>query len=258
MATSAGVFVADTANNRLLAFALPQSSSTASAVIGQLTFTDIKANQGAGDASASTLQTPEDLAAATTELVVADTGNNRVLVFGLNETGANSSATRVIGQVDFPYTGVNMVDAKGFSFASNSPAGAVLDSSVTPARLYVPDTFNNRILGYSDFAHLKNGQAADIVIGQPDFNRAVINYASGDSTTPNSSGLYQPTSLAVDSAGNVYVTDAGNGRVLRFPAPFASGRPALEAADLVIGQSSFPPASPMRLPLRWARPSVLP
>jgi len=43
----------------------------------------------------------------------------------------------------------------------------------------------------------------------------------------------------VDSSGNLYVADTGNARVLRFPAPFASGVTALEAADLVLGQESF-------------------
>jgi uncharacterized protein (TIGR03437 family) len=55
---------------------------------------------------------------------------------------------------------------------------------------------------------------------------------------PTQSSLCYPTGLAVDPAtGNLFVADSGNGRVLRFPAPFAqtSGQPA----NLVLGQAGF-------------------
>jgi uncharacterized protein (TIGR03437 family) len=245
---TSGPIVADTGNNRLMLYPpqtnwpaqATQFSPTASSQIGQTSFTLNLANQGNGDASASTFSTPEDLVASATELYVVDSANNRVLVFPWDPTaGVGPAATRVIGQLDFPYTGQNLVDGKGFSLASQFPAGAVLDTSVAPPRLYVPDTFNNRILGYKDFTDLQDGQPADLVIGQPDFNRNMINYPSGKATTPTASSLYLPTSLAVDSAGNLYVTDTGNSRVVRFPAPYASGMTALEPADLVLGQQGF-------------------
>ena len=242
-----GPIVADTNNNRLMAYQSPsqwtvaanQTSPNANAVVGQTSFTANKANQGNGDASASSLSSPTDLATAMQELYVVDSANNRVLVFNLSLTGVSALATRVIGQLDFPYTGANLVDGKGFSFASGFPADGVLDNSSYPAHLYVADTFNNRILGFKNFTSLQDGQPADIVIGQPDFNRSLANYPSGDVTTPTQSSLNLPTSLAVDSAGNLYVTDAGNSRILRFPAPFSSGMTAGEPADLVLGQSGF-------------------
>ncbi len=242
-----GPIVADTGNNRLMVYS-PQSqwasqttqiSPTANAVVGQTTFTAYQANQGNGDASAGTLNAPVDLAATSQELYVVDSGNNRVLVFQLSPTGVSGTATRVIGQLDFPFYGTDLVDGKGFSFPAGYPAGAILDNSATPAHLYIPDTLNNRVLGFKDFRDLQNGQSADLVIGQPDFNRIVTNYPSGNATTPTSSGLNLPTSLAVDGAGNLYVTDTGNSRVVRFPAPYSSGVTSLEAADLVLGQTSF-------------------
>ncbi len=129
--------------------------------------------------------------------------------------------------------------AKASILAQALPAGAVLDTSVTPAHLYVADTLNNRILGYKNFTNLQNGQPADLVIGQPDFNRIIVNYPSNNTATPTVSSLFQPTGLAIDNAGNLYVADTGNNRVLRFPAPYKSGVTALESADLVLGQASF-------------------
>ena len=242
---TAGPIVADAANNRIMVYSSQfstqgnQVSPPATAVIGQTSFTQNQANQGNADASASSFNTPVDMAATSQELYVVDSGNNRVLVFGLSPTGVSGAATRVIGQLDFPYYGNNLVDGKGFSFPSQFPAGAVLDTTSTPWHLYVPDTINNRILGFKDFANLQNGQPADLVIGQPDFNRVVVNYPSGSAATPTASSLNLPTALALDSAGNLYVADTGNSRVLRFPAPYASGQTSLEPADLVLGQTSF-------------------
>ena len=45
--------------------------------------------------------------------------------------------------------------------------------------------------------------------------------------------------LAVDDSGNLWVADSGNGRVLRFPAPFSVAAGTTQTADMVLGQSSF-------------------
>jgi uncharacterized protein (TIGR03437 family) len=63
---------------------------------------------------------------------------------------------------------------------------------------------------------------------------------------PTASSLCYPTGLAVDpgtgpsgaaTQGDLYVSDSYNGRVLRFPAPFA--QTSGQQADLVLGQSGF-------------------
>ncbi len=243
------IVVADNSNNRLLVYppvaswpaVATQFSPSANAVVGQTTFSGSLANQGA-PASAGTLNGPVDFAASGNELFVTDSLNNRVLVFGFSPAGVSPTASRVIGQLDFPYNAANLVVGEEFYIAglqSSVSGSAVLDLSATPPHLYVADTFNNRVLGFNDFTHAINGQKADIVLGQPDLMHTTINYPSNLGTTPNAQGLYGPSSLAVDSAGDLYVADTFNSRVVRFPTPFAPGTTAPETADLVIGQESF-------------------
>lgn len=250
VATGSNVVVLDSAANRILVYQaidswpneLTQFSPTAVAVVGQATFTDFQANEKA-EATAGSVAEPADAALAGGELFVADAANNRVLVYSSNAGGLAATASRVIGQLDFPDTAPNLVEGKEFNLAGSLTSGisgsAILDLTATPAHLYVADSGNNRILGFNDFRHAIQGQKADIVIGQPDFSRTTTNYPTGDPAQPNAQGLSGPTSLALDSAGNLYVSDTFNSRILRFPAPFASGTKTLETADLVIGQASF-------------------
>jgi uncharacterized protein (TIGR03437 family) len=268
VAAGANIVVVDSSNNRVLVYpavsAWPaqatQFSPSASSVIGQTSFSNSMANQG-GPVSATTLSSPVDVAASTTEVFVVDGLNHRVLVFPITNSSPASMPSRVIGQLDFPYNAPNLVIGQEFftaGGASSVSGSAILDLSATPPHLYVADTANNRVLGFKDFTSLANGQVADLVIGQPDLFHTTLNYPTNVGTTPNAQGLNSPTSVAVDSAGNLYVADAFNSRVLRFPAPFASGMTNLETADLVLGQSDFvsivtdPTARTMNVPVSIA------
>jgi uncharacterized protein (TIGR03437 family) len=84
---------------------------------------------------------------------------------------------------------------------------------------------------------IKNGATADLVIGQPDLYRGLINYPYNDATQVTDTGLFWPAGLAVDANGNLFVADTGNGRVLRFPRPFDQSGP--QRPNLVLGQSSL-------------------
>lgn len=122
----------------------------------------------------------------------------------------------------------NLVEGREFS----EPYGVAVDPS--SGAVYVADTGNNRVLGWASAANLRNGMPADIVLGQRDkYSTSPQGPSTGFST-----GLAFPVGLAVDASGNLYVADAGNNRVLRFPRPFDQ-RVDVRVPDLVIGQTSF-------------------
>ena len=124
----------------------------------------------------------------------------------------DTTADRVLGQFDFSHNAANLIDGYGLANAES----VAIDASASPNRLYVADTFNNRILGYKDVTTLANGGAADLVIGQPDFISGTLDY---NGVTAES--LSEPIGVAVDASGNLYVADNGNNRVLEYNTPFA-------------------------------------
>src|SRR5208337_263931 len=77
----------------------------------------------------------------------------------------DTTADRVLGQIDFTHNGANIVKAMGLF----SPSSVAIDTSVSPNRLYIADSTNNRVLGWADAAAFADGAAADLVIGQHDF-----------------------------------------------------------------------------------------
>src|SRR5271170_58916 len=137
-------------------------------------------------------------------------------------------ADRELGQPDFIHHNPNTVDPESLAH----PQRVAIDKSVVPNRIYVADTANNRVLGYRSTASLESGASADLVLGQPD----LFSSACGTSA----SSLCQPWGVAVDSAGNLFVADTYNSRVLGYSNPFASlaatGMNAGFSAGLVFGQ----------------------
>jgi uncharacterized protein (TIGR03437 family) len=251
------VYVADTAANRIVEYDVPANwpvysttvpSPPALAVYGQIGFNAGQANQAQAQPSAYTLSGPYAGAFVGTQMWIADTGNNRVLAFQPTSTGY-SNASIVVGQLDYIYNAPNLIVGVELFLSGNglSASGMVLDNSVSPPHLYISDPGNNRILGFNNALTVgatTPPAAADMVIGQPNFKTSEINYPSGNALSPSATGLYEPIGVAVDNKGNLYVADAGNGRVVRFPAPFSqAGCPsacaAQPTANLVLGQNNF-------------------
>jgi hypothetical protein len=220
------LFVADTGNHRVLAYNTPFTTDlVADHVYGQSgNFLSNTCNLG-GAPSAATLCTPAGVAVdAAGDLYVSDQGNHRVLRFTSPLT--DTTADAVVGQLDMTGSLANLVDARGLS----TPSRVAIDRSVTPNRIYVADTDNHRVLGWNNAAAFANGAPADKLLGQPSFTSTGCNTGGVGPGT-----LCFPRGLAVDSAGNLYVADANNHRVLVFDTPFTSDA----VADKVWGQPSF-------------------
>ncbi|HYP09699.1 MAG TPA: hypothetical protein VER03_25970 [Bryobacteraceae bacterium] len=250
--------VFDTATSRIMRYdpftEWPAESETlisppAKEVIGQTDFSGERPNRLLPEPNASTVSRPVGGYAAGNDLYVADTGNNRVMVF----PNFSSTATRVLGQLDFNHNSVNITEGRelwtfnGFTGAAGSGVtladggGIIVDNYSNPPRLYIADSYNNRILGYRDARRVRPNDPADIVIGQNDLSRTLVNAPFNNPDNRTDSGLFRPTGLAVDTNGDLFVADTGNGRVLRFPNPFEQTIPTGERrrANLVLGQRNF-------------------
>jgi len=251
------IAVADTQNHRILIyppfeqFTSDILTQKAQLVLGQVDFTTGKPNRGNADANSNTLQGPVDAAfgGPNNELFIADAGNNRILVMPMTPNSSTlgfNNATRVLGQQQFSEQAPNYIEGREFNFAPGSgasDAGIAMDLNSNPPHLYVADTYNNRILCFTDLRTVQTGGTATFVIGQPDLFHSVVNFNPNSPTssvnTPTATGLNHPTGLAVDPNGNLYVADSGNARVLRFPSPFTQPSKQSQSADLVLGQSNF-------------------
>jgi len=116
--------------------------------------------------------------------------------------------------------------------SGNLPGGLVLlpiasNATLGPHKVTITDSAGNT--GSATFTVTSPSTAVGIVIGQPD----ITSLTAGQPPSPTAIG--NPTAVAFDSKGDLWVADNSNNRVLEYAPPFSSG----EAASLVIGQTSL-------------------
>src|SRR5262249_443318 len=74
--------------------------------------------------------------------------------------------------------------------------GAVaIDKSVSPPRIYVADTHNNRVLRFDDAYAFASGAAASVVIGQQNFTTRTSLASNRDRKSPRLHSSPTPLSL---------------------------------------------------------------
>lgn len=216
------LWVADDLNNRVLRFDGASSKASgvnADAVLGQ---SDFISNGNA--ITQSGMDNPAGVVTdAAGNLYVAETSNNRILIFyNAAAKGNGANADRVLGQANF-VTNTSAVSSTKFS----GPWGVAVDKS---GRLWVGDNGNNRILRFDNAATLGNGAAASAVLGQANFVTSVAQPVSATS-------LSSPYYVAAGADGTVWVGDYSYERVLGYKN--AAGKANGGSADVVLGQANF-------------------
>jgi uncharacterized protein (TIGR03437 family) len=200
----------------------PVCVGTASVVLGQPDFVTTTVNT---NATQNSLRNPQGVASDGVHLVVADTDDNRVLIWNQIPTTNNQNADVVIGQPNFLSNSLpgNTPNAKSM----RGPEGVWIQDG----KLFVADTQNNRVLIYNQIP-TTNGVAADVVLGAPNFTTYVNPDITQQQTGATASTMLTPVSVTSDGT-RLFVTDLGFNRVLIFNTiPTANGAPA----DVALGQ----------------------
>jgi hypothetical protein len=238
--------IADQSAHRVLVYdTVPDSTGAlATFVVGQTSFTA----RDSGGCLPSALRFPSSaIVTPNDKLVVADTLNNRVLIWNAVPRADGQPADAVLGQRDFTHCIANDADQDGI--VDPNPQSTTLSEPLAVwsdgRRLVVADTSNHRVLIWNQLPLDATGnfKPADVVLGQRDFERRTINDRDGNGFSdgaPFSTTLMFPRAVHSDGV-RLAVADGGNHRVLVWNTfPTQSRTPA----DRVFGQGEFNRAAP--------------
>ncbi len=247
--------VADTNHNRVLIWnSIPTANDQpADVVVGQPDF------QSSGIPSANTptaksMRGPQGVWIQSGKLYVADTQNNRVLIYNRIPTANGTAADVVLGQTNFTtFAEPDLTQQKTGALPNNLLNPVAVSSDGT--HLFIADLGYNRVLIWNTIP-TTNDAPADVVIGQPDMNSATANNSYtldssnvehpvlctiSNGTDANNNPLYPAhcnstlsfPRFALSDGTRLFVADGGNDRVLVFnQIPTQNGA----SADSVIGQ----------------------
>jgi hypothetical protein len=167
----------------------------ASIVLGQAGF-----GTGTAAVTQAGMNGPRGIWASDSRVAVADTRNNRVLLYDRlgagGEIANGRNADLVLGQPDFVS---NLANNGGVNSQSlNTPTGVWSDGT----RLFVVDAGNQRVLIWNSWPAIDQ-QPADRVVGQTNF---LANSANQGSLLPNAYSLQHPFHALVHM-GRLIVTD---------------------------------------------------
>lgn len=221
------LLIADSGNNRVLIWnTLPASNQTSpDIVLGQPNMESAAANNGGR--SASSLSTPRAVWSNGTRVFVADTSNNRILIWNTFPTANQQSADLVLGQTSFTSGGANNPSRAANSLSA--PYSVHSDGT----KLYVADNGNNRVLIWNTLP-VANQTSANVVLGQPNFTSATANNGARAANSLNS------PRFAFSDGTKLFVSDTTNNRILIWNTIPTVNR---TSANVELGQPNFTTAT---------------
>ena len=199
----------------------PVCVGQAAVVLGQPNFTSTVQPL---TSTQNNLNSPTAVASDGVHLVVADSNNNRVLIWNHIPTVNDQPADVVVGQPNFTsYAPGIPPTAKTL----RGPQGVWIQNG----KLYIADTQNNRILIFNQIPTANNA-SADLVLGQANFTSAVTPDVTQEPTSASATTMLNPVSVTTDGT-HLFVADLGYNRILIWNSlPTANDAPA----DVEIGQ----------------------
>ena len=178
-----------------------------------------------GQAINALLDNPADVeVTAAGNIYIADRNNNRV-----RKISSNGTISTIAGNNDFLYSG----DGDLAINASIDPQGLAIDAT---GNIYIADRINNRIrkVGLDGIISTVAGD------GGQDF--------SGDGGLAVNASLAQPFGVAVDTAGNLFITDSLNDRIRRVSSNGIISTVAGNGADTFAGDGGQATAASLNEP----------
>jgi trimeric autotransporter adhesin len=187
---SGNIYIADTANNRILM--VTKSTGIITSVAGDGSSGYSSVGDG-GLATSARLHNPRGVAIdASGNIYIADTNNHRIRMV----TKSTGIITTVAGNRTVGFSGDGGLATSATLFY---PTGVFVDAS---GNIYIADTFNNRIRMVTESAGIITTVSGNGTVG-----------FSGDWGLATSATLYYPLDIAIDASGNIYIADSDNNRI---------------------------------------------
>ncbi|WGV26539.1 hypothetical protein [Halotia branconii] len=203
------LFVTDTGNRRVLIWQqLPiENGQPADLVLGQPDMISRNEN-GGGSPTAASMRWCHDITVWEDNLVIADAGNNRVMIWQGMPIENNAPCAAVLGQKSFDCVEMNQGVYSPNASSLSMPYGV----GVAGDWLVVADTANSRLLGWRKPESILSlqGMMADALVGQINFQSKGENRNYGLPTRESLNWCY-----GVKIWGETAViADSGNNRIL--------------------------------------------